>query len=1023
MKTYVDAIVIIPLEEEFEQALKFFDFQSDVSSDSQIRFLAKPAGGEALVLLVKQDAMGRTSAQEAISEAANDFDTGLIVCLGIAGGLSSDVNIGDVCYSGSIIDVLDNAKAYIDPDKVEDLAFSPTNYVTPRNISIAINLDRIGPDTKDRYDAWRNDRERVARDLIPGQFFGKGKKLESISRPTAKDGTIACAAVSASPKYNARLKAIDRKILAVETESGGIFSVAKRLGIPAITVRGISDYADTDKTKFEEETNFKAREIAAANASSFLAMEFGGQRLIKLFETNRADRAAHQSSLPLVAPATEDAVEVALRSQGEAFDEKLRALAPSYLLLARGYRLPIPRIRIFEGRTGIATAKSSEPVDIRDAIRDSRVLVLHVPKEYPDLSLAWIIATDLLTAQVGEHQIVPTVIDAARIQRPRFGIKELADDCVLATGASPHARRVFVVNAFDFDSKTKAEFLRDQITDLSDDIFIIITKTGPNLLLENSFTTETLATVGRVCDVSFVEIAYFLQKNFEMAGPASEVVATRLRETFQNFDLPAHPTYFAGIPRNVIDGLLQANRRAELIELAVVGYLSFVVAGDAEPIALSRKTREKFLSALSYDMNVEKITFTEGELTLYTEKFANKYDFKISSAKFIGNFIEKGILHVESERIAFSLPFMESYLLAKVLHERPEKADKFFAIGEADFDFPTFTLYAEMGASEGFIKALTVQLDESIAVLTSREKPSVLVGDALSPQLLQRQDRLQEIRQSLVKATAEVRSDQGAALEKQKLLDAADRVRESAARRSKAALEDAEAEDRITVERSALFAWFTCINLLGSGAERLEAATKRELVAKVIRLSSLIVEDWTRVQQKIDFEALKEELLADEEFLRSLARSEKKNDVADAKRTIEGLVDALEFIFLGEPLRRIIGSLCEEARDNVLAESIANVVPDNQIDDLIHSIWLSDVDTPRGRAGLMKAIKQLPKARFLRVNLAQHLIERVYWKHWKKEDRLSLLDAADESLKVIGRQYDKSELKRLIERGKKDEGE
>jgi hypothetical protein len=66
-----------------------------------------------------------------------------------------------------------------------------------------------------------------------------------------------------------------------------------------------------------------------------------------------------------------------------------------------------------------------------------------------------------------------------------------------------------------------------------------------------------------VCDVSFVEIAYFLQKNFEMPAAASEVVAVRLRETFHKYKLAAHPSYFAGIPRSTLNALLQVNRRAE----------------------------------------------------------------------------------------------------------------------------------------------------------------------------------------------------------------------------------------------------------------------------------------------------------------------------------------------------------------------------------------------------------------------------------------------------------------------------
>jgi hypothetical protein len=44
------------------------------------------------------------------------------------------------------------------------------------------------------------------------------------------------------------------------------------------------------------------------------------------------------------------------------------------------------------------------------------------------------------------------------------------------------------------------------------------------------------------------------------------------------------------------------------------------------------------------------------------------------------------------------------------------------------------------------------------------------------------------------------------------------------------------------------------------------------------------------------------------------------------------------------------------------------------------------------------------------------LMGRVYWKHWRKEDRLSLLNAANESLTGVGQRYKTAQLQRLIEK-------
>jgi hypothetical protein len=558
--------------------------------------------------------------------------------------------------------------------------------------------------------------------LIPHEFTGKDGKKESIRRPRVYEGAIACAVVSASPDYNKKLKGIDRKILAIETESGGMFSVAQQRGVPALTVRGISDYGSIDKNIFEEETGNNARTIAASNAISFLARQLCMTKLITYFDKVRAKRANDDSQLPLIPPSSVDPVEAALIKLNEDIDGKLRDLAPGYALKSKGYHLPVPRIRILDTRTGSSEANESHPIEVREALRDTRIITLHVPKGYPDHSLSWIIASDLLSAQIEEKQLLPCVVEAHYLHRPRFGIAELIDPQIRRLYGCDGLLNVFIIDDFNFGSRTRLNFLREQIKEWPDAKFVVVTRSHRNIVLETEFASNVASSAARVCDVSFLEIAYFVQKNFEMTGPASEVVAARLHDTFHKYALPAHPSYFAGIPRDMLSALLQANRRGELIELAVAGYLSFVVAEDVEPIALSRKTREKFLTELAYSINAEGHLLTEAGLTTYTEAFAKKFDFNISPARFVTLFIEKGILHIGAEgEIHFTLPFMESYLLAKRFVENPHEADTYFAIGSRELDHRTFALYAEMGASEAIIRKISRKLDWSIERLTDSD--------------------------------------------------------------------------------------------------------------------------------------------------------------------------------------------------------------------------------------------------------------------------------------------------------------
>jgi hypothetical protein len=47
-----------------------------------------------------------------------------------------------------------------------------------------------------------------------------------------------------------------------------------------------------------------------------------------------------------------------------------------------------------------------------------------------------------------------------------------------------------------------------------------------------------------LCDVSFLEMAIFLENSFEMPSQEAEVVAYRLKGMFSRFSLPAHPSLF-----------------------------------------------------------------------------------------------------------------------------------------------------------------------------------------------------------------------------------------------------------------------------------------------------------------------------------------------------------------------------------------------------------------------------------------------------------------------------------------------
>ena len=826
--------------------------------------------------------------------------------------------------------------------------------------------------------------------------------------------------MSGSPGYNDKLRSIDRKILAIETESGGLFSVARQHDVPAITIRGISDYAGVDKNDFERATGNNARKFAITTATSFLARQLRSPEVIRYLDQLNVQRANDESQLPLshVDPPQDTAAGV-LIGQSEEFNEKLRDLSPGFALVASGYRLPVPRLRILDTRSGSPNSRRSEPIEVREALRDARVITLHVPREYPDLSLSWIIARDLLSAQLVESQLVPSVVEARSLQKPRAGIAQLVDPKALRLAESPSFTSVFIIDDFNFGSRSRCEFLRQQIDEWPNAKFVIVTRNPEDVYLQADFTKNVASSMARLCDVSFTEISVFIQKNFRMDPSAAEVVAVRLRETFHRYALPAHPSYFADIPSSIFNALLQANRRAELIELAVTGYLSFVVAEDQEPIALSRKTRESFLSELAFSMKVEGRTYTEAQLTEYAEAVANKFDYSISPARFVATFIERHILHIENGLVQFTLPFMEAFLLARRLVEEAQQAMRYFVISSTNFDYRTFALHAGLGPSAAIVDALQEKLDAAIQRMsTEPDQGLILLDQSITVALLDHQDRIQSVQQQIQKAEDDVRNDRDQSKEKQKLLDASDRVREDLVARASATKSRGDSvEIRLPgVPKEVESTWAVAVSLLGSGAERLEANVKRRLVQKVVKLTGLIIDRWTRANLETAFSEIKRDLMGKEELIATISKSDSAQHTEEARRLLATLIDLVAYVHVLQPFTGAMTYLCEEARNIVLAESIANSpVEKGGIDELLQDIWLADINVPRGKARLINTIKQTPKSRFLRHIISIHIMARVFWNHWRKEDRLSLLNIADASLKGIGLRKKTGALQRLIE--------
>ncbi|KXV76553.1 5'-methylthioadenosine/S-adenosylhomocysteine nucleosidase family protein [Acetobacter cerevisiae] len=994
-RQHFDIAVIIPLEDEIIPFFKIFPSIEDRSDDAFLHHVVDSGHPEVSVVVIQQQKMGRAAAEAATTEAIERYDISLIACVGIAGSLSGDMRLGDVCHSGDLFDVLDNAKFSDDEDENADIEFSPTHYETPTPILTRMNYIRTQPGLAATYLEWQEKRAAEAQEEVPEKVPSPNGSDFQLGAPRTKSGAIACGAVSKSKKYNTKLRAIDRAMLAIETESGGVFFRAKKANIPVVTIRGISDYADKDKKRLEEVSKGGVRHLAASNAVSFLRLQISSNDYFRKGLSDLNARKQTKEVLPAINPAS-DPVSLALDDLTIAIDENLRKLSPEYRLQKQGYRLPLPRVRPLDAVDGLDASETQAPFDLRSAVEMHDRIIVNLPRTYPDQSLAWVMADDLSRADLSSQQAVPFVVNGDAIRSKHTTLAQLCGPCLEMMVATPGVLPVIIIENIPFSSKHRRETLVEQVALYPEAKFIFLTRGDTDLIAETAFSSKTAAVLYETCAISFMEIAFFIQKNFEMNGNEAEVVALRLRDTFKRFDLDAHPTYFAGIPRETLAALLQANRRSELIQLAVDGFLTFVVAGDRDDVALSRTTRARFLRQLVVDMHVEKRTFDQSQLIQRVQEFAEKHDFAIDPLSFIQGFTSHGIMHFEGSVAKISLPFIEAYLLADELSRNAQQAEIYFDPSKNDFDLVTFDLYAEIGPSAKLVSIIVEALQKSIASVTlNDDKEHILLGDSISPPNIRRPERAAALRKRLVNAQSAVIEGAERALEKQKTLDLAERIKEATSKerrqQEKAEAKNTAATDQIPTE-NLIRHWVIATILLGSSAEHLDASTKRGLSRDLVIGASRLIDEWSRLQARINFAELRKELTKDE----ILADMPGPEDLIEKKRFVEALLDLLEYAALANPLRRVLGFLCEQARHRVLAPSIAAVKLNGPMERVIHGTWLTDVDARDGASPLREAIHKLPHAAFLRITLASHYLARVYWNHWSTNNRLILLEAADE---------------------------
>jgi len=880
---------------------------------------------------------------------------------------------------------------------------------------------RADPNLKSTlYETWR---KRQASSLA--NRFDKGE-IEASARtffraaPIAINGALICGPVVASNNYSSVLKALDRKVLGVETESGGIFQAAQDTRIPALTIRGISDYADAEKSELEELMQGQAREIASSNAVTFLTQQLHNPEFLAILKSEREHRVGETIPGILAKLPAENPTTRLIKEVGNEIDLKLKELCPEFSLTQKGYHLPSPRLKPMRLNDD---PRESKVVDILEAVEANSIVFVDAPRNYPDLALPWIWGDALTVSTLSNSQIIPIVLDANGL-RPPSTIQQLIPNIIAEMEGNDGVQLVFIIYNVNPSSRSRSNHLVREIKQYPKARVVLITRGEGNLLVQHDIVRQTGGRAYSLCDVSFLSISNFIQTAFDLATSEAEVIAFKLKLTFSKFKLSAHPTYFAGIPRQMLYALLEANRRAELIQLAVDGYLTLIAAEDEERIHLNRSTRARYLARLAIELEVEKKNLSQAELVEFTRQFAREFDFDdLEPLSFINSFVQKGILQFKEERVGFTLPFVRSYLLATALCNDGALAQRYFDFAAEDFDFETFDLYAELGPSAQIIRDVEDNLDKSIGNLASEKEggEEFLFSSKIRPALLEQSDRLGDLRINVQEAIRRLqeRADDGEA--KQKLLDIMDNanteVEQKVLGNSPQAKGAGKAAAVVEIE-GILRNWRVANVLLGAAAQRLPGTTKQRLAALLAVGGAAVADRLTRLYAAVEFKEIKTKVLNSNDVDTFLSRFESDDVKGQVRLQLGYLIDFIELYMLALPFRAVLNDLCDQSGDKVLSGSVDRAVVPEGLASLIRSTWLADLDSGRALPRLRAQLSEMPFAPFLRIALVQHLLARVYWIHSNTFDREKLLDAAGEVIKVFGATFNKRHLEQWL--GKRD---
>lgn len=569
---------------------------------------------------------------------------------------------------------------------------------------------------------------------------------------------------------------------------------------------------------------------------------------------------------------------------------------------------------------------------------------------------------------------------------------------------------MFIIEEPEFSSRSKIKFLAQEIANVEGRI-LVLTKSEDYATVVDQFIAEIESTEYELTPISFSETAQFLERAFDMSPHEAEAVAIKLEDTFRRFQLDAHPTYFAGLQEETIASLINANKRAELIQLAVDGLLSLIVAADKSNTILRRTTRERFLKLVALNM-AESTNFDECSLNNLATTFLKEDLFDVGVTEFLSPFFQSGLLFQSDKKVFFTHPYVRSYLLASVLRENPEKAKAYFNPSAKIFDFYVYDLYCEMGPSEEVINNFQEYINKRLEAANEvyKEDHIFLKGRNLTSTSSIAQIKSLALR---LGSTAEKMDDPQAndnvRAEKQRILDTRRQVRSKIADKDKELTKADDLPEEIRLEFEILDGLSRALSLsvisVGSGAESVSGVNKTRLAHLMLKIADKFTDVWTRNRLRMDFDKTRDEMLSDKKIWELIEKIGAEDDAyEDIKSDLSLFLSEVEVQMVLEPIRRVIWRISSSAGAKVLSPVAKSIVSENAIQKLILSCWYLEIDSGAGKNMLKTAMREYKGSSILRLAIASHCLGRLYWHHYKTAAGDHFVVSAKRALSPLGLQ-------------------